>query len=102
MDVSTLCTLLAVVSRCVTIGCLECCVCAMDWIVDSESVNMTMLYGYGQLIEHQLMGLYLCVRVCVRVSVRGHDPTLNFTCLNRQWLLIIYHTRMAVVKRRLL
>ena len=43
MDVSTsfwLCSLLAVVSMSVTIGCLWCCICAMAWIADCESVNI--------------------------------------------------------------
>ena len=42
MDVSTsfwLCSLLAVVSMSVTIGCLWCCICAMAWIADCESEN---------------------------------------------------------------
>ena len=54
MDVSTsswLCSLL-------TIGCLWCCVCAMDWIADCGSVKMTMLFtthgglGLSQSLYH--------------------------------------------------
>ena len=60
MDVSTsfwLCSLLAVVvvSMSVTIGCLWCCICAMAWIADCESVNMTMLFTYGGLGLSQLL-----------------------------------------------
>ena len=40
------CSLLAVVSMSVTIGCLWCCICAMAWIADCESVNMTMLFTH--------------------------------------------------------
>ena len=50
MDVSIsfwLCSLLVVVSMSVTIGCLWCCICAMAWIADCESVNMTMLFTHG-------------------------------------------------------
>ena len=42
-----LCSLLAVVSMSVTIGCLWCCNCAMTWNADRESVNMTMLFTHG-------------------------------------------------------
>ena len=52
MDVSTsfwLCSLLAVVSMSVTIGCLWCCICAMAGIADCESVNKTMLFTHGGL-----------------------------------------------------
>ena len=50
-----LCSLLAVVSMSVTIGCLWCCICAMDWIADCESVNMTMLFMHGRLgLPHSL------------------------------------------------
>ena len=33
----------------VTIGCLWCCICAMAWIADSESVSTTMLFMHGGL-----------------------------------------------------
>ena len=49
MDVSRsfwLCRLLAVVSMSVTIGCLRCCICAMGWISDCETVNMTVLFTH--------------------------------------------------------
>ena len=52
MDVSTsfcLCSLLAVVSMSMTIGCFWCCICAMAWIADCESVNLTMLFTRGGL-----------------------------------------------------
>ena len=42
MDVATsfwLCSLLAVVSMSVTIGCLWCCICAMAWTADCESLT---------------------------------------------------------------
>ena len=52
IDVSTsfcLCSLLVVVSMSVTIGCLWCCICAMAWIADCESVNITMFFTHGGL-----------------------------------------------------
>ena len=39
--------ILVVASISVTIGCLWCCICAMAWIADGESVNMTMLFTHG-------------------------------------------------------
>ena len=48
MDVFTpfwLCSLLAVVSMSVTIGCSWCCICATARIADSASVNTTMFMG---------------------------------------------------------
>ena len=44
-----LCSLLSVVSILVTIGCLCCCICAMAWLADCESVNMTMSFMHGGL-----------------------------------------------------
>ena len=52
MDVSTafwLCSLLAVVSMSVAIGCLWCCICVMARIADCESVKMTMLFTHRGL-----------------------------------------------------
>ena len=52
MDDSTslwLCILLVVVSMSMTIGCLWCYFCAMAWIGDCASVNMTMLLTPGGL-----------------------------------------------------
>ena len=52
MDVFTpfwLCSLLAVVSTSVTIGCSWCCICATARIADSASVNTTMLFMHGLL-----------------------------------------------------
>ena len=48
MDVSTsfwLCSLLAVVSMSVTIGCLWCCICAMDWIADCECEHDDVIHA---------------------------------------------------------
>ena len=38
--------IILVVSMSVTIGCLWCCICAMAWIADCESVNMTILFTH--------------------------------------------------------
>ena len=49
MNVSTsywLCSLLAVVSMSVTIGCLLCCIREMAGIAECESVNTTMLFAH--------------------------------------------------------
>ena len=40
-----LCSLLAVVSMSVTIGCLWFCICVVAWIADCESVNMMMFFN---------------------------------------------------------
>ena len=74
MDVSTsfwLCSLLAVGSRAgplsVVIGCLWCCICAMDWIVDRESVKMTMIFTHGGLgFSHSLD--MVCTAECIAFS----------------------------------
>ena len=44
------CWLLVVGPMSVVIGCLWCCICAMDWMIaDRESVKMTMLFTHGGL-----------------------------------------------------
>ena len=70
MDVSTsfwLCSLLAVVSMSVTIGCLWCCICAMDWIADCESVQMTMSFEHGGLVLSQSLEM-VCKAERIAVS----------------------------------
>ena len=43
----------SIVSMSVTIGCLWCCICAMAWIADCESVKMTMLFTHGGMVLSQ-------------------------------------------------
>ena len=52
-----MCSFLAVVSTSVTIVCLWCCICAMAWIADCQSVNMTMLFTHGGWRLSQLLDM---------------------------------------------
>ena len=67
MDVSTsfwLCSLLAVVSMSVTMGCLWCCICAMAWIADCESVNLRRVLDiYCQIDSSQCLAQLTPARV---------------------------------------
>ena len=77
MDVSTsfwLCSLLAVVSLSVTIGCLWCYICAMAWIADCESVNMTMLFTHGGLGSSQSSEMvYKAERIAFSSALHSHN-----------------------------
>ena len=61
------CWLLVVGPMSVVIGCLWCCICAMDWIVDRESVKMTMIFTHGGLgFSHSLD--MVCTAECIAFS----------------------------------
>ena len=63
------CSLFAVASMSVTIGCLWCCICAMAWLADCESVNMTMSFTHGGFGLSQSVKMHWFVRLSESVSL---------------------------------
>ena len=73
-----LCSVLAVASMSVNIGCLWCCICAMAWIADCECVNMTIIvthggYGLSRSLE------MICKSECRPIAFIEWEPR---TCIH--------------------
>ena len=81
----------------VDIGCVWCCIYAMAWIADCESVNMTMLFTHGGLGLSQSLEMVCNAEPIAFISASEllqccpHASLLCWRIASGYWMVTPYH-----------
>ena len=89
-----------------TIGCLWCCICAMAWIADCESVKMTMLFTHGALGLSQSLEM-VCKAECIAFTSASyvsqccpHASLMYLRVASGYWMVIPYPAYSTAFRAR--